>query len=62
MVMNMELMDKVDEYAKKLSINRSAAVSVLITKALEYEELVTFASKIPQVVDDLNKLAEKRGV
>ena len=59
-LMPVDLMDKVDEYAALLHINRTAAVNVLVSRALQYEEIFSSMPKILQAVEDLKEQGETK--
>ena len=55
-----QIMEKVDNYAADLGINRSAALSMLIKQAFDYQEQVKtiadFTNKIPALVEEMKKV------
>lgn len=48
---NPELLARVDAYASSLSINRTAAVSVLLTRALQAETAMSDLSRLMDAYD-----------
>lgn len=48
--MPVELVARVDEYANKLSINRSAAINVLVSLALDSQEAVVTLGDMMKIV------------
>lgn len=52
-LMPADLMQQVDDYAAELHINRTAAVNVLISRALQYEKMFATMPKLLQTVQDL---------
>jgi metal-responsive CopG/Arc/MetJ family transcriptional regulator len=55
--MPLELVGRVDRYAKKLSINRSAAINVLVSLALDSQEAVGTLGDVVKLVK--NEQAKK---
>lgn len=62
------LMEKVDNYAADLGINRSAALSMLIKQAFDYQDQVKtiadFTEKMPVLFEEMKKVKgelEKNG-
>lgn len=49
--LNADLVARVDEYASTLSINRTAAVSVLLTRALQAETAMSDLSRLMDAYD-----------
>ena len=56
-LMPVDLIDQVDEYAAQLHINRTAAVNVLITRALQYERVYAALPQMMQAYQDLQNQA-----
>lgn len=58
--MPVELVSRVDEYADKLSINRSAAINVLVSLALDSQEAVGTLGDVMKVIreEQAKKLTE----
>ena len=48
--MPVELVARVDEYANKLSINRSAAINILVSLALDSKQAVLTLGDIVKVI------------
>lgn len=46
MNMPVELIEQVDEYAEKMNVNRSSAVNILVSMALEQKNMVELAQKM----------------
>jgi metal-responsive CopG/Arc/MetJ family transcriptional regulator len=57
--MQPEMHEKVDAYAKKIGINRSAAICVLISNALEQSEAVEFAGQLPTIMEEFQAMITK---
>lgn len=54
-LMPVDLIKQVDVYAAQLHINRTAAVNVLISRALQYEEMFQTMPKLLQAMEQLEK-------
>ena len=51
-LMSVDLLAQVDAYAASLHINRTAAVNVLISRALQYEEMFHAMPKLLQAIQE----------
>ena len=58
-LMPVDLIAQVDEYAAQLHINRTAAVNVLISRALQYESVFAAMPKMMQAYEEIKKEEEK---
>ena len=50
-----ELMDKVDDYAEKMAINRTSAVAVLLSNALNTQQAMNDLSELMKFVEEERK-------
>ena len=50
-----ELMDKVDDYAEKMAINRTSAVAVLLSNALNTQQTMSDLSELLKIVEEERK-------
>ena len=50
-----ELMDKVDDYAEKMAINRTSAVAVLLSNALTTQQTMNDLRELMKFVDEERK-------
>lgn len=50
-----ELIDKIDAYADKLNITRTAAVSVLISQALDFDASFEMLTELKKLSDKIEK-------
>lgn len=50
-----ELMDKVDDYAEKMAINRTSAVAVLLSNALNTQQTMNDLSELLKIVEEERK-------
>lgn len=46
-----ELMDRVGEYADKMNINKTAAISVLLTQALDNQKAVNALDELMKLIN-----------
>lgn len=51
-----ELLEKVDSYAELMGINRSAAISVLISTQLQQQDALVVLKSVSDIVEKENKL------
>lgn len=54
--LNPELVKRVEEYASSLNINRSGAISVLLSQAFEYKAAVEMAGVLPALVTKVEEM------
>lgn len=54
-----ELMDKVDDYAEKMAINRTSAVAVLLSNALTTQQTMSDLSELLKIVEEEKKKQNK---
>lgn len=52
MNMPVELIEQVDEYAEKMNVNRSSAINMLVSTALEQRNMVEVAQKMIVEIQD----------
>ena len=45
-----KMMDRIDEYAKEMNITRTAAITVLCSQALDYQQVI---NSLPRLIDNL---------
>jgi hypothetical protein len=50
------LVKRVDAYASELNINRTAAISILLTQAFENQEVIKAAQFLPGIIDDIKAM------
>lgn len=50
-----DVLARVDEYAKKLHINRSAAITSLLVQSLDQSSAIQIMSKLMEKYEDLEK-------
>lgn len=48
-----DLSDRVDDYAKRMNVNKTSAVCILLNRALETDEMV---NNLPKLIDLVNSL------
>lgn len=58
--MSPSMVEMVDTFAKSLGINRSAAISVLVTQAFEYKTTVEMAKQIPNMLKEMQTVQENQ--
>lgn len=54
-----DLMDKVDDYADKMAINRTSAVAVLLSNALTTQQTMSDLSELLKIVEEEKKKQNK---
>lgn len=54
-LMSVELLAQIDAYAASLHINRTAAVNVLVSRALQYEDMFQAMPKLLQAIQDFQE-------
>ena len=52
MNMPMELLEQVDDYADKMNINRSAAINMLVSTALEQKNVMGMMDDLLNVINE----------
>lgn len=57
---NADLLKRVEEYADSLSINRSSAMSVLMSQALEYKEAMGFIGVLPGLLEKMETIQKEK--
>lgn len=50
-----ETLERIDKYAKKMSINRTSAILVLVTTALDTQQTMSDLSELMKFVDEERK-------
>jgi hypothetical protein len=50
----------INKYAQTLGISRSAAISVLVTQAFEYKNVMEIAQQMPEMVKDIREAEAER--
>lgn len=50
--MTVELLEQVDDYAEKMNINRSAAINMLVSTALEQQNVMGMMDNLLKVINE----------
>ena len=56
---NKELADRVDKYAEDMNVNRTAAVSVLLSQALDSRDALTSMTGLMKAIEDVRQSSVK---
>lgn len=56
---NKELADRVDKYAEDMNVNRTAAVSILLSQALDARDALVSMSGLIKAIEDVRQSSGK---
>lgn len=54
-----ELLDKIDNFAKQMSVTRTGAISVLINQSFEYKNAIEMLPQMMGAISDLKQLDDE---
>jgi metal-responsive CopG/Arc/MetJ family transcriptional regulator len=54
-----ELLDKIDNFAKQMSVTRTGAISVLINQSFEYKNAIEMLPQMMGAISDLKQLEDE---
>jgi len=60
MTISENLLERVQAYANSLNINRSAAISVLLSQALEYKEAISAVEMMPKLNEIMETMKQRK--